>query len=74
MQAGIFGPHLSGRQVGSLLESRLSGPDVLSGGALGVEGSVFAILVCLLASLALLLQARRQHLFIRPFWRRQQIS
>ena len=36
--------------------------------------SVFAILVCLLASLALLLQARRQHLFIRPFWRRQQIS
>ena len=74
MQAGVFGPHLSGRQVGSLLESRLSGPDVLSGGALGVEGSVFAILVCLLASLALLLQARHQHLFIRPFWRRQQIS
>jgi membrane protease YdiL (CAAX protease family) len=69
MQAGVFGPHLSGRQVGSLLESRLSGPDVLSGGDLGVEGSVFAIVVCLLVSLVLLIQARRQHLFVLPFWR-----
>ena len=35
MQAGVFGPNLSGRQVGSLLESRLSGPDLLSGRARG---------------------------------------
>lgn len=70
MQAGIFGPHVSGRQVGSILESRLSGPDVLSGGSLGVEGSVFAVAVCLLASFALLLQARRRQRLIRPFWRR----
>ncbi len=69
MQAGVFGPNLSGRQVGSLLESRLSGPDLLSGGALGVEGSVFAIAVCLAASLVFLKRARREGGFIRPFWR-----
>ncbi|MCY4658480.1 MAG: CPBP family intramembrane metalloprotease [Acidobacteria bacterium] len=70
LQAGVFGPNLSGREVGSLLQSRLSGPDLLSGGALGVEGSVFAIAVCLAASLVLLNRTRRQGLFIRPFWRR----
>ena len=71
MQAGVFGPNLSGRQVGSLLESRLSGPDLLSGGALGVEGSVFAIAVCLAVSLVLLKRAQREGGFIRPFWRRR---
>ena len=71
MQAGVFGPNLSGRQVSSLLESRLSGPDLLSGGALGVEGSVFAIAVCLAASLVLLKRAQREGRFIRPFWRRR---
>ena len=70
MQAGVFGPNLSGHEVGSLLESRLSGPDVLSGGNLGVEGSVFAVLVCGGVSALLLMKAARRGLFVRPFWRR----
>ena len=70
MQAAIFGPSVSGRQVESLLQSRLSGPDPVSGGALGVEGSVFAIAICLLASSALLTRAQRRNRFIRPVWRR----
>ena len=74
MQAGVFGPQVSGRQVDSLLQSRLSGPDLLSGGALGLEGSLFAVTVCLLVSLVFLNRARRQDLFVRPFWRRRQAS
>ena len=70
MQAGVFGPNLSGVNVGSLLESRLSGPDMLSGGSLGVEGSVFAITVCMVTSLVFLHRARRQDRFVRPFWSR----
>ncbi len=70
MQAGVFGPNLSGVQVDSLFQSRLSGPDLLSGGDLGVEGSVFAIIVCLLASVVLLRRAWRQDRFIQPFWQR----
>ena len=71
IQAGVFGPNLSGHEVESLLQSRLSGPELLSGGALGVEGSVFALTLCLLVSLVLLDQARRRGRFIRPFWSRR---
>ena len=74
MQAGVFGPNLSGVQVASLLQSELSGPDVLSGGPLGVEGSVFAIAVCLLLSVVFLTRARRQSRFIPPFWRRRRAA
>ena len=71
IQGGVFGPNVSGIRVESLLRSELSGPELLSGGSLGVEGSIFAIIVCLLASLAILTRARRQDRFILPFWRRQ---
>ena len=71
IQGGVFGPNVSGIRVESLLRSELSGPELLSGGSLGVEGSVFAIIVCLLASLAILHRARLQDRFIQPFWRRQ---
>ena len=70
MQAGVFGPNLSGREVGSVLESRLSGPDLLSGGALGVEGSLFAVLLCAALSVLFLMKAHRRGQFVRPFWRR----
>ena len=46
-------------------------PRLLSGGALGVEGSVVAIAVCLAASLVVLKRAQREGGFIRPFWRRR---
>ena len=71
MQAGVFGPHVSGVTVDSLLQSRLSGPELLSGGALGVEGSLFAVLVCVGLSALFLLKARRRGLIIPPFWRRK---
>ena len=71
IQGGVFGPNVSGIRVESLLRSELSGPELLSGGSLGVEGSIIAIIVCLLASLAILHRARRQDRFIQPFWRRQ---
>ena len=71
MQAGIFGPSLSGHEAGSMLQSRLSGPDLLSGGALGVEGSVFAVAVCLVMSALFLIKARRRGQIVRPFWRRK---
>ena len=71
IQAGVFGPNLSGHEVESLLQSRLSGPELLSGGALGVEGSVFALTLCLLVSFVFLIRVRRRDRFIRPFWSRR---
>ena len=74
MQAGVFGPNLSGHEVGSVLESRLSGPDLLSGGALGVEGSLFAVVVCAGLSALFLMKARRRGQFVPPFWRRNRTT
>jgi hypothetical protein len=71
IQAGVFGPNLSGHEVESLLQSRLSGPELLSGGALGVEGSVFTLTLCLLVSFVFLIRVRRRDRFIRPFWSRR---
>ncbi len=70
MQAGVFGPHVSGVPVDSLLQAELTGPALVSGGDLGVEGSVFALLVCLALSALFLMQARRRKRIIPPFWRR----
>ena len=69
-QSGIFGSNVSGISVGGLIESRLSGPELISGGAMGMEGSVFAIALCLAAGVVFLVQAHRAGNFIRPFWRR----
>ena len=70
MQAGVFGPHVSGVRVDSLLQAELTGPALVSGGDLGVEGSVFALLVCLALSALFLMQARRRKRIVPPFWRR----
>lgn len=70
MQAGVFGPHVSGVPVESLLQAELTGPAVVSGGDLGVEGSVFALLICLGLSAFFLTQAQRRKRIVPPFWRR----
>ena len=74
MQAGVFGPNLSGHEVGSMLQSRLSGPDLISGGALGVEGSIFAVLFCGGLSALLLMKAHRRGQFVQPFRRRRRTA
>jgi membrane protease YdiL (CAAX protease family) len=59
-QGGIFGVAVSGNEVSGLLETTLSGPAALTGGAFGAEASIFAVLVCTLATLLLLWQAHRR--------------
>lgn len=65
-QAFIFGARVSGLQEpSSLLQTRLSGPDWLTGGGFGIEGSALATGLCLLTSAALLVMVVR-----RGHWRR----
>lgn len=57
----LFGTVTSGSEVaGSLVSATTSGPVWLSGGAFGPEGSLFAIMVCTIASVILLRTARRR--------------
>jgi len=64
-ESGIFGVPVSGFVIPGWLSARLSGPDWLTGGSFGPEGSVVTLGVTTVAIAALLLIAwRRGH--IRP--------
>ena len=71
VQGGIFGSDISGIGSGrGLIEARFTGPDLLTGGVMGIEGSVVAIIVCTAAGVAMLLAVRRRGLVVPPCWRR----
>jgi membrane protease YdiL (CAAX protease family) len=70
-ESGIFGTAISGYESRGLIHSTVQGPTYLSGGIFGVEASVVAIFVCLVAASALLWHAKKKNKFILPVWRRQ---
>jgi membrane protease YdiL (CAAX protease family) len=49
-EGGVFGTAVSGGQSHGLIESVLSGPTLVTGGAFGPEASVIALAVCLAAT------------------------
>lgn len=62
--SGIFGTVVSGADAGTaeaLLRGATAGPDWLTGGAFGPEGSVVSVVVCLVATTVLLLLRRRRN-------------
>jgi hypothetical protein len=70
-QDGIFSLAVSGHKVkDGLLVTELSGPDWLTGGAFGIEGSAVDLAFLILASAAMLLLARRRGRIVQPCWRR----
>ena len=58
-QAGLLGVPMSGFEPKAWLQTRLSGPEWLTGGGFGAEGAVHGLLLCLVAS-AWMLRAARQ--------------
>ena len=71
VQGGIFGSDISGIGSGrGLIEARLTGADLLTGGSMGIEGSLVAVVLCTTAGLAVLLAVRRRGLIVPPCWRR----
>jgi hypothetical protein len=73
-QGGVFGVNVSGFEFEGLLRSQLSGPELISGGALGAEGSIVAVLICLGAGIALVIRARQKGHIVPPYWKRQSIA
>jgi membrane protease YdiL (CAAX protease family) len=70
-QDGIFSLAVSGHQVKQgLLATELSGPDWLTGGAFGIEGSAVDLVLIVLASAAMVMLAQRRGLMVQPAWRR----
>lgn len=71
-QDGIFSLSVSGHVVkDGLLATELSGPDWLTGGAFGIEGSAVDLAFLLLACGVMLLLAWRRGRFVQPVWKRR---
>jgi uncharacterized protein len=67
-QGGIFSVAVSGGKSAGLLQSRMVGPDWLTGGTFGAEASVVAFAVCAAAGLVLIVLAIRKGNVVAPFW------
>lgn len=70
-QNGIFGAITSGNEkTSSLLTSKISGPEIITGGQFGPEGSIQAALVCLIAAILIIKQLIKQNKIIKPSWKK----
>lgn len=67
-QGGLFSVPVSGHPAQGMIQGALSGPTWLTGGAFGVEGSIFAVVAVLAGGVALLTYAAK-HQVIAPAWR-----
>lgn len=76
-QGGIFGVPVSGLPEEGLIDSRLAGPEILSGGPFGLEASIIALIVATAAGLWFVVRAVRAGQVVGPMWvedRRAQVS
>jgi uncharacterized protein len=67
-QGGLFGIAVSGNPVDGWLKTELSGPELLSGGAFGAEGSLVAVVLCLAAGTALVWLTIKRGNVVEPPW------
>lgn len=72
-QGGLFSVPVSGHPAQGMIQGALSGPTWLTGGAFGVEGSVFAVVTVLAGAVALLTYVAK-HQVIAPAWRAPKIN
>jgi membrane protease YdiL (CAAX protease family) len=74
-QGWIFGLPVSGGHGGTgLLNGRLSGPDLLTGGAFGLEASLPGLIVATTAGVAILAVAIRKGQVVQPMWSARRVS
>ncbi|MCL4672631.1 MAG: CPBP family intramembrane metalloprotease [Sphingomonadaceae bacterium] len=69
-QGLVFDVSVSGVEVDGLVEAGMKGPDLLTGGAFGLEASAIALVVATAAGVWLVLQAKKEGNLIAPSWRR----
>jgi hypothetical protein len=72
-QGGIFSVAVSGGQSKGLLQSRMVGPDWLTGGAFGAEASVVALGICFAAGIVLAILATKRGHVVPPFWSNRRV-
>jgi len=67
----IYSVNISGNEAKGLFKATLIGPEWLTGGKAGLEGSLIAMLVSLTFSVAVLVLAVRRGKIVPPSWKRK---
>lgn len=73
-QGWIFDVPVSGTNQDGMVEAQLSGPELLSGGAFGLEASVIAMALATTAGVALVVMAIRRGELMQPWWVRRRLA
>ena len=73
-QGQIFDVPVSGIDGTGLVEARLSGPELLSGGTFGLEASAIALVIATAAGIWLVVRAVRAGHVVRPWWVRRRLA
>ncbi|MCD0464254.1 CPBP family intramembrane glutamic endopeptidase [Flavobacterium sp. ENC] len=70
-QSGIFGAITSGNEkTKSVLESKIQGSVLLTGGEFGPEGSIQANVFCLIGAIVLLALSHKENKIMAPYWKK----
>ncbi len=67
---GVYGGAVSGFEQEGLLDASITGPELITGGAFGVEASVVTIAIGLVLAAYFLFRAHQKERFIAAPWRR----
>lgn len=70
VQGIVYGIPVSGNESSGLLVTHATGPELISGGAFGVEASIIVPIVLIIVSVILGRQARKTGNVVAPYWRR----
>jgi membrane protease YdiL (CAAX protease family) len=73
-QGWIFDVPVSGIDQDGMVEARLSGPELLSGGAFGLEASIIAMVLATGAGVALVVMAVKRGEVMQPWWSRRRLA
>ena len=73
-QGEIYDVPVSGNDQHGLVQAKLSGPEILSGGAFGLEASVIALVIATAFGLWLVVRAARAGHLVRPWWVRRRLA
>lgn len=73
-QGFIWDVPVSGYDTDGLVAAQLSGPEILSGGAFGLEASLIAMVLATAAGIVLVMLAIRKGELVRPWWVRRRLA
>jgi membrane protease YdiL (CAAX protease family) len=71
-EGGIYGAIISGSGLEkSLINCKIGGPELLTGGEFGPENSLQSVILGLLVGILFLYMANKQNKLVKPFWKQQ---